>query len=128
MKILHQYGAGIPRLSGLETLRGTTVIYVAKSDEVNCYECDYEIRTAVETNKAELRAVRQQKLSSGVSPGVLPQTCLQDELAVACGPGLSADTVSKLLETLARKIRKHGLVTGHDERGRLVFDDDRRRT
>ena len=126
MRVMHEYGAGIARLSELETIRGTTVVYIAKGIEVNCYECDYEIRTMVETNKSELRAVRQQKLDSGASPGLLPQACLQDELAVICGPGLSRDGVPELLEALARKIRQRGLVTGHDERGRLGLENGRR--
>jgi hypothetical protein len=122
MKVMHEYGAGIARLSGLESLHGTTVVYIAKGAEVNCYECDYEIRMMVETNKSQLRAVRQQKLASRTSPGVLPPACLQDELAVTCGPGLSSESVPDLLEALAKKIRKRGLVAGHDERGRLVIE------
>lgn len=128
MKVMHEYGTGIARLSGLESLHGTTVVYIMKGTEVNCYECDYEIRMTVETNKSQLRAVRQQKLDSRISPGVLPHACLQDELGVICGPGLSSESIPELLEALARKIRQQGLVTGHDERGRLVLEDDRRRT
>jgi hypothetical protein len=126
MKVMHEYGAGIARLSGLETLRGTTVVYIAKGAQVNCYECDYEIRTMVETNKSELRAVRQQKLDNGASPGLLPQACLQDELAVIYGPKITPETAAEYLEALAKKVRQRGLITGHDERGRLVLEDLRR--
>jgi hypothetical protein len=127
MKVMHEYGSGIARLSGLESLHGTTVVYIVKGAEVDCYECDYEIRLMVETNKSELRAVRQQKLESGAGPGFLPQACLQGELGVIFGPEITPNSAAEFFETLARKIRQRGLVTGHDERGRLGLEGVRKR-
>lgn len=123
MKVMHEYGSGIARLSGLEALHGTTVVYVVKGAGVDCYECDYEIRMAMETNREELRAVRQETLKRGASPGFLPQTCLHGEIAVMFGPEITPDNAVEFLETLARKIRQRGLVIGHDGRGRLIFED-----
>ncbi len=102
---------------------GTTVIYAAKGHEMTCYQCDYELRTAVETYKSEVRAVRQALRAKGKTPPTPPDSRVVDEVVVIFGFDASTESAIATLEALLDRIKEQGLCAGLDAQGKCVFED-----
>ncbi len=101
---------------------GTAVVYAAKGYESLSIQCDYQLKTSVNTKKLDVRAARKARVASGQRPPLLPDQRIRDQVVVIVGPDLSAKGVVQTLRALAEKIERQGLSTGLDEFGKNVTE------
>jgi hypothetical protein len=115
-------GGNRNRILTERNFEGTAVVYAAKGHESVCIQCDYQLKTRLNTKRLDVRAVRKAKIAEGERPPLLPDERIRDQIVVIVGSEISHRGVPLALRALAEKIEREGLSIGLDESGKSVTE------